>query len=48
MPGSGEAIGEKERKKLSFLSCMLFLMSGSSLMAQDGRYNFDSKADSRM
>jgi len=32
-------------KRLIFLACMLFLMSGSSLMAQDVRYNFDSKAD---
>jgi len=37
--------GEKEIRRLIFLACMLFLMSGSFLMAQDVRYNFDSKAD---
>jgi hypothetical protein len=32
-------------RRLMFLAFTLFLMSGSSLMAQDVRYNFDSKAD---
>jgi hypothetical protein len=36
--------GENEMKKLIFLACM-FLTSGASLVAQDVRYNFDSKAD---
>jgi hypothetical protein len=36
--------GEKMRR-LILLACMLCLMSGSDLMAQDVRYNFDSKAD---
>jgi Domain of unknown function (DUF4136) len=32
-------------KRLIFMAFVLFLMSGAFLMAQDVRYNFDSKAD---
>jgi hypothetical protein len=32
-------------RKLMFFAFILFLMSGSPLVAQDVRYNFDSKAD---
>src|SRR5260370_1994958 len=32
-------------RRLIFLAFILFLMSGPSLVAQDVRYNFDSKAD---
>ncbi len=32
-------------KRLIFLAFIVILLSGSSLVAQDVRYNFDSKAD---
>ena len=32
-------------RRLIFLAFILFLTSGPSLVAQDVRYNFDSKAD---
>jgi hypothetical protein len=41
----GESKGEEEMKRLIFLAFILFLGTGSTLVAQDVRYNFDSKAD---
>jgi hypothetical protein len=37
--------GDKEMKRLIFLPMVLFLMSGSSLLAQDVRYNFAQGED---